>query len=312
MFNFNHLYNFYIFVKAGNSNAALKQLNISQPSLSNHLKILEESLATKLFLKTGETDLTERGELVYNFCCRIFDSVEEMKEIIPNYQFSGSRSINIGVHHEIDRSFASVAVKPLLKKYKIQSPPIVKLIAGNEKELVEELRLQKLHALITDNPIREPDLVNIAQIKSPVALICSARTKKTSTILSEKQNTLSIKELKELIKKNETSWVMPSAKSKLRKDFGVFLGHNRIDSEVLLESNDVSALIRSVIDDVGYTFMPVAFVASEIKNGLLHAFGPKNGFWKHAIWLTCHIQNQNDALIQSLASSFKEVGRIFK
>ena len=51
MYNFNHLYYFYVTAKSGGVNAAAQHLRISQPSLSSQLKVLERSLDLRLFEK---------------------------------------------------------------------------------------------------------------------------------------------------------------------------------------------------------------------------------------------------------------------
>lgn len=310
MFNFNFLYNFYITAKAGNIKNAAKLLMITQPALSSDLKALEKSLDRKLIHKSGELNkLTEVGLVVYDYCDRIFTLTEQMSEVLLKDRPSAPRSLKIGVQDEIARSLAVAALNPLIKKHKlvqVTKVPKINMVAGKHEELIDKLRVQKLDALISVRAVADSNFINIAHAESPVVLICSEKVKNSSSILSGKKDNLSIKELKEFIKKNETSWVMPSLKSKLRMELVTFLGHNNINSAVLFESNDVSTLIRSVIDDLGCTFMPVAFVTSEIKSGLLHAFGPKFGFWKHEIWLSCHSQKQRDSQFQALVASFNE------
>jgi DNA-binding transcriptional LysR family regulator len=62
-----------------------------------------------------------------------------------------------------------------------------------------------------------------------------------------------------------------------------------------------------VIDGVGIAFLPLLYVAREIRENSVRVIGPKNGYWKYRVWLTCHTQNKNDILIRALASSFKEI-----
>jgi hypothetical protein len=35
--------------------------------------------------------------------------------------------------------------------------------------------------------------------------------------------------------------------------------------------------------------------------------GPKEGYWKYRVWLTCHAQNKDDILIKALSQSFEEI-----
>src|SRR5437773_1157396 len=104
MYNFNHLYYFYVAARSGGVTAAAAHLRISQPSLSSQLKVLEQSLDIKLFHKVGRNnELTEAGSVIYGFCRRMFEFSEEMGEQISKGVPSAARRINIGVSDEVDR-----------------------------------------------------------------------------------------------------------------------------------------------------------------------------------------------------------------
>jgi LysR family transcriptional activator of nhaA len=79
MYNYNHLYYFYVTAKAGGVTSASSHLRISQPSLSSQLKVLEQSLDLKLFQKAGRTiELTTSGTEVFGFCRQMFEFSEKM------------------------------------------------------------------------------------------------------------------------------------------------------------------------------------------------------------------------------------------
>lgn len=75
MFNYNHLYYFYMTAKSGGVTFAAKALRIAQPSLSAQLKVLENTLNRKLFHKVGRRmELTPDGEQAFGFCRKMFES----------------------------------------------------------------------------------------------------------------------------------------------------------------------------------------------------------------------------------------------
>jgi LysR family transcriptional activator of nhaA len=89
MFNFNHLYYFYVTAKSGGVSAAAEHLRISQPSLSSQLKVLERFFDIRLFQRVGRRNqLTPSGAIIYGFCRRMFEISEEMSEL-----FFGSSSV---------------------------------------------------------------------------------------------------------------------------------------------------------------------------------------------------------------------------
>ena len=116
MYNFNHLYYFFVTVKSGGVTTAAKHLRISQPSLSSQLKVLERSLDIKLFQKVGRNnEVTQAGSVIYGFCRRMFEVSEEMGELISQRVPSATRRINIGVSQEVDRPFVVDVVSLFLK-----------------------------------------------------------------------------------------------------------------------------------------------------------------------------------------------------
>src|SRR5579884_4189176 len=83
MYNYNHLYYFYITSKCEGIIAAARHLRISQPSLSSQLKVLERSLNMSLFKRVGRrSQLTAAGTAVYGLCRQMFEISEEMDELI--------------------------------------------------------------------------------------------------------------------------------------------------------------------------------------------------------------------------------------
>ncbi len=81
MFNYNHLYYFYVTAKLGGVSNAAKYLHISQPSLSSQLKVFEGSIDKKLFEKKGrKLQLTPEGERAFIYSKKIFDVAAEFAE----------------------------------------------------------------------------------------------------------------------------------------------------------------------------------------------------------------------------------------
>lgn len=304
MYNFNHLYYFYITVKSDGVTTAAKHLKVSQPSLSSQIKVLEEMLGKRLFRKVGrKNQLTETGQLVYGYCRRMFELSEEMNESLLEGDPTSIRRIAIGVSNEVERSFVVEVVSLFLKKHGIHQRPRVTMVAGSRTELVERLRFRELDAVVTPVAVSDPEVRNLKRAEVPVALICSSQLKLDKKILSLK----SLSTLKALIGGESAHWVMPSSKFTLRSEIDLFFEENDIKGRIVFESDVMASLVRSIVDDIGVAFLPLLFVLAEIQNKSVRVLGPKEGFWKYRVWLSCHEQNKDDSLILSLADSFGEV-----
>jgi LysR family transcriptional activator of nhaA len=304
MYNYNHLYYFYITAKSGGVTNAAKHLRLSQPSLSSQLKVLEEALDIKLFHKVGRRNkLTPEGSVIFGFCRQMFELSEEMHELVSKRIPYASRRIYIGVSREIANSFVVEIVSLFLKKYSGPLRPKVMMVSGSHDRLVEQLRFREIDAAVTQLAMTNSELENLQRAEIPVNLVCSFN-RKLSLI---KQHSNIIAAVKALTEGREPQWVMPYTNFKLRAEINQFLEVNSLKGRIVFESDVMESIIRSVLDGIGIAFLPLAYIPKEIKNESLCRLGPKKGYWRHRIWLACHSQNKGDHLVNSLSLSFKEV-----
>jgi LysR family transcriptional activator of nhaA len=304
MYNYNHLYYFYITAKAGGVNAAAQHLRISQPSLSSQLKVLESKLDIRLFQRVGRNNqLTPEGSVIYGFCRRMFELSEEMGDLILKKVPSASRRIHIGVSDEVDRPFVVEVVSLFLKKHGLAQRPKVTVVSGPHDQLIERLRFRELDAIVTQLPMIDPELENLTRAEVPVALTCSRNWKMRSNTSKLKASAA----VKEIVGGEDAQWLMPSSRFKLRSEINQFFELNALKGRVVFESDVIASLVRSVVDEIGMAFLPLIYVAREIREKSVRIVGPKNGYWKYRVWLGCHGQNKNDDLIRALAASFKEI-----
>jgi LysR family transcriptional activator of nhaA len=306
MYNFNHLYYFYIVAKSGGVTAAAKHLRISQPSLSSQIKVLESELDLKLFEKVGRVNkLTRAGLVTYGFCRQMFELSEQMSEVLLQKVPSATRKIHIGVSDEVDRPIVVQVVSHFLRNLSLTQRPKVTIIAGSHDQLVERLRFREIDVMISELVMTDPELMNLSQVEVPVALVCSSRWKMKSNIKNLKASAA----IEEIVGSEIAQWVMPSAKFKLRAEIDQFFETNQLKGRIVFESDVISSLVQSVIDEIGSAFLPLIYIDREIRERSLRLLGPKGGYWKYRVWLVCSHQNYNDPLIQSFSKSFKEVIR---
>ncbi|MGF7045853.1 DNA-binding transcriptional LysR family regulator [Paenibacillus sp. DS2015] len=85
-----------------------KELNIKQPSVTFHMKSLEEELGTALFeSKRGRMLLTEAGKALYPYALKITGLASEAKKVVQDYAALDKGTLHIGVD-----SLASISPLP--------------------------------------------------------------------------------------------------------------------------------------------------------------------------------------------------------
>jgi len=301
MFNFNHLYYFYVIAKSGGVNAAASRLHISQPSLTSQVKTLEESLKMRLFYKAGRNNqLTEDGFLVYGICQKMFETMEQLEGIMLERVNPSTRRLSIGVSEEIDRLFAFDVINLFLKKSGANEQPKIVFKSNKHYLLAEKLKFHELDALITHLPMIDPELVSLEKVETPVSLVCSRQLK-----IQPQKNIESSALIKEL--GETTDWILPSQGLQLRSEISQFLGEDKIKGRIVFESDMITMILQSVNNGMGVAFLPLLYIPKNIRDKTVRIIGPKDGYWKHPISLACHPRNKNDLLIKTLLTSFKEV-----
>ena len=308
MYNYNHLYYFCITARTGGVMNASKHLRISQPSVSSQLKVLESSLDVRLFQKVGRSNqLTPVGQIIYGFCRQMFELSEEMSELITKKVSSASRRIHIGVSDDIDRPFVVEIVSLFMRKHGLAQRPKVTVVAGTHQQLSERLRFRELDAVVTELAMIDPELENLQRAEVPVALTCTTKWK-VNPRLGSKSKVAKIGAMISAIHGDEgAQWLMPSSRYKLRAETDQFFEKNLLKGRIVVESDVIASIVRSVVDGIGLAFLPLLYVAREIREKSIRVIGPAEGYWKYRVWLTCHSQNKDDVLIQALSRSFKEI-----
>ena len=77
-------------LRKGSCTKAAEELNVTQPAVTIQVKSLEKSLNLKLIQHFGERiQLSEAGELLYQYAEKIFSLAEEAAEKMGDYQTVG-------------------------------------------------------------------------------------------------------------------------------------------------------------------------------------------------------------------------------
>jgi LysR family transcriptional activator of nhaA len=102
MYNYNHLFYFYICAHFKSISKAATHLKTSQPSLSIQIKTLEENLEMVLFSRTGRSiELTNNGKILFSFCEKMFSETQNISDFIKTKSLYKRENISIGVQSHI-------------------------------------------------------------------------------------------------------------------------------------------------------------------------------------------------------------------
>jgi DNA-binding transcriptional LysR family regulator len=151
--------------------------------------------------------------------------------------------------------------------------------------------------------------MNLERAETPVVLACPMRW--NTKTKSKMRNLKAADAINEIVGGDIAQWVMPSVRFKLRSEIDHFFEVNELKGRIVLESDVMASLVRSVADGIGLAFFPLLYMAREKREKSLRILGPPEGYWKYRLWLVCNHQSHNDPLIRAFAQSFKEVSERF-
>lgn len=139
-----------------NFSKAAERLHISQPSLSNAIKKLEEEIGSPLLERnTRNLQLTEAGEVLFERAKVIVKNMEVLKIEMDEVIIHGTREITIGVMESIKHWLPKV-----IANYKKDYPEMIIHLVDilGSKRVKKSLKSYKTHLIITNQLMDDPEL----------------------------------------------------------------------------------------------------------------------------------------------------------
>jgi DNA-binding transcriptional LysR family regulator len=228
-----------------------------------------------------------------------------MTEVVAKSTPTAKRKIQIGVSDEVEKEFVSEVVSRFLSQYSLEERPQVQLSSGHLNQLLDHLHFKEIDTLITSQNMNDSEFINLYQVKVPVVLCCSSKWKNPVCTLTDGMNNVEV--MKEISKCKDVQWILPSSPIELRSQVDRFLEENSIEKRVVFESDSISALVRSVHNELGFSFLPLLHIANELKGKFLKRLGGPEGFWEYGMTLGCHAHNKEDTVIKAFSKTFKDM-----
>ncbi len=143
---------FITIVNEGNISKAARELHISQPPLSNQMKLLEKELDRVLFIRGSRTiELTQEGKLLYERANTILNLSDSTIREIKNLKNKDRGTLRLGIISSIGDYIMEV-----LKALNLDYPNIkYEIHEGNSYQLIELLRSRAIDIAIVRTPFND-------------------------------------------------------------------------------------------------------------------------------------------------------------
>jgi DNA-binding transcriptional LysR family regulator len=168
---------FHAAVKSGGFTRAGDELHLSQSTVSQHIKLMEEELGGPLFMRVGKRVLvTEAGSVLLQHTERILRDIKNAEMAIREINSLRRGTVRLGV----GPTTLIYRLPHVLRDYKLRFPDIdLIVLAGTPEFLLEALRTQHLDLAIimktapqpglTITPLGSEELVLVLNREHPLA-----------------------------------------------------------------------------------------------------------------------------------------------
>ncbi len=156
-------------INEGNISAAAKRLHMSQPPLSNHMKLLENEIGCVLFERgSRHIKLTEAGRILYNKAVILLDLSKSTLRELESYKKGISGTLRVGVVSSVGNIFLKNWILPFHK----ENPDIrYEIFEANTYQLLEHLKANSLDLVIVRTPFPSSSYKRINLLEEPIIAI---------------------------------------------------------------------------------------------------------------------------------------------
>lgn len=253
--NYHHLRYFRAIANEGSLTRAAERLAVSQSSLSIQLKSLEENLGQALFLRQNKSlVLTEAGRIALDYAESIFQSGEELVDVLRHQNTSHRQILRVGAVATLSRNFQLSLLRPLIGRNDVE----LILRSGNLRSLLAQLRAHTLDIVLSNLPVKRDAETNWHSHlldEQPISLIGRKVPRQKPFRFPEDLET--------------TPLVLPSLDSNIRVSFDLLLTKLGIRPIIAAEVDDMAMLRLLAREGAGLALVPPVVTQGELASGLL-------------------------------------------
>lgn len=229
--NYNHLFYFWRVATLGSVSRASVELGLAQSTVSAQLKALESELGERLYERRARSlVLTQAGTIVFRHCTQMFEVGTEMCQVLDGRVAGKPQRLRIGVADTIPKVLVYKLLSPLLGAVEV---PQLFISAGNAENLLAELSIHTVDAVISDCPI--PPSLNVRAynhllVESGISFLLKSNLvgRRTQSLVSRLQS---------------TPLILPSQASAVRTQLDSWFARQGISPQLASEFQD-SALMK--------------------------------------------------------------------
>ena len=163
--NYHHLLYFWSVAKHGTVTKACEEFRLAQPTISGQIRLLEQMLGEKLFVRAGRRlALTEMGHVVFRYAEDIFATGQELVNTVKGQGNNGRPSrLVVGIVNAVPKP---LSIQLLQSALKLDRPTRLICREDNLRQLLADLTMHRVDLVIADTPA--PPSVSVQVYNHPM------------------------------------------------------------------------------------------------------------------------------------------------
>lgn len=288
------LYTLLEVLETGSYSSAARNLSLTQPAVSQHIKRLERELGIKVFNRHGNTiKSTPEGDLVIKYARRNIALYQKMKEDILN-QGREIKKLSVGITHTAE----SNAVAEVLGKYSANHPGTqISIVADSINNLYDMLRSYELDLIVVEG-------------KAPSRGINSLLLDTDSLVLAlSNDHHLAKKNMVSLDDVRKEALILRRHASATRELFVSHLSNLDLtldDFRVIMEVDSVAIIKNLVKRSIGVSILPRSVCLNELQRGEMRILPIENLSLVREINILYHEDFGHSYLLDSIMKEYRQ------
>ena len=230
--NYNHLLYFYTVAREGSVARAAKVLHLTPQTVSGQIKLLEDVIGERLFLRVGRgLTLSDTGRVVQTYADEIFSVGTALAQRLQSTSEQSTRALRVGI---VDSFPKLVACKLLGVTLGSEMPAKLSCSEGKLEALLADLSVHKLDLVLSDRPV--PTELNVRAYNHPLG------SSKLAFFAPQGWSEESVRDFPQCLSK--VPILMPDASSALRRSLDHWFDEMEIVPKIVAEFDD-SALMKT-------------------------------------------------------------------
>ena len=289
------LYSLIKVVENGSYVKAARQLALSQPAVSQHIRQIEETLGVRIFEHAhNRISLTKEGELVVRYARRMIALSDRLKTSLKDER-KKIRSLTVGMTHSAESNFIIEA----LAAYTAASPDLkMKILTFTMDNLYTSLKNYELDFAFVEGKTSDPSL-SYTMLDTDCLVLAVPTGHKLAA-----RSTVTIAQLK------AEKLILRLPQSNNRVLFEAALESNGFrlsDFNVTMEVDCIPTILDLVCHGFGVSVLAKSACMNEVKNGKLAILSVENLSMVREINLVCLKDYEHPELLRGIVKQYNEM-----